>query len=78
MSAGLLAETRAGRIGEMQAIFNGHMTTAGAQLALERAIEESLGRKVCLLCYEADPACCHRRIVARMMTARTGAPVLDL
>lgn len=69
---------RAGRIGEMHEIFNAHMATAGAQLALERAIEESLGRKVCLLCYETDPTCCHRTIVARMMTARTGASIKDL
>ena len=69
---------RAGRIDEMHAIFNEHMTTAGAQMALQRAVEESLGRKVCLLCYEADSACCHRTIVAQMMTARTGAPIQNL
>jgi uncharacterized protein (DUF488 family) len=69
---------RAGRTGEMQAMFNEHMTTAGAQLALQHAVEESLGRKVCLLCYEADPRCCHRAIVAQMMAERTGAPIQDL
>jgi uncharacterized protein (DUF488 family) len=69
---------RAGRIGEMRAIFEEQLTTAGALGALERAIEESLGRRVCLLCYETDAACCHRAIVAARMAARTGAPILDL
>lgn len=69
---------RAGRTAEMQAIFSRHMTTAAALGALEQAIEASLERRVCLLCYEADPLCCHRTIVAEMMTARTGAPILQL
>ncbi|HTK36689.1 MAG TPA: DUF488 domain-containing protein [Caulobacteraceae bacterium] len=69
---------RAGRIGEMRTIFEEQLTTAGAVGALEQAIEESLGRRVCLLCYETDPACCHRAIVAARMAARTGAPIRDL
>jgi len=69
---------RAGRTAEMRAIFEEHLTTAAAAGALERAIEESLGRRVCLLCYESDPACCHRAIVAERMAARTGAAILHL
>lgn len=69
---------RAGRTAEMRAIYEDHLATAAAAGALERAIEESLGRRVCLLCYESDPACCHRAIVAERMTARTGAPILHL
>jgi uncharacterized protein (DUF488 family) len=69
---------RAGRTAEMAQIFETHLHTASAQGALAHAVELSLGRRVCLLCYEADPACCHRAIVAGHMTARTGAQVLDL
>jgi uncharacterized protein (DUF488 family) len=69
---------RAGRIGEMQAIFEEQLATAAAVGALEAAIEQSLGRKACLLCYEADPNCCHRLVVAERIAARTGAPVLHL
>jgi uncharacterized protein (DUF488 family) len=69
---------RAGRTAEMAAIFETHLQTAAAQGALAHAVELSLGRRVCLLCYEADPACCHRAIVAAQMTARTGAAVVDL
>jgi uncharacterized protein (DUF488 family) len=69
---------RAGRIGEMQAIFEEQLATAAAVGALEAAIEQSLGRKACLLCYEADPNCCHRLVVAERIAARTGAPVLHI
>jgi uncharacterized protein (DUF488 family) len=69
---------RAGRIDEMKVIFEEQMTTAAALGALELAIEESLGRRACLLCYETDPSCCHRTIVAERIAARTGAPILHL
>lgn len=69
---------RAGRIDEMKAIFEQQLSTTGAVGALEQAIEESLGRKACLLCFEADPACCHRTVVAERIAARTGAPIVHL
>ncbi len=69
---------RAGRTAEMAKIFGDHLQTAAAQGALAHAVELSLGRRVCLLCYEADPTCCHRAIVAAEITARTGAAVVDL
>jgi uncharacterized protein (DUF488 family) len=69
---------RAGRIGEMKAIFEQQLATAAAVGALELAIEESLGRRACLLCYEADPACCHRTVVAERIAGRTGANILHL
>ena len=69
---------RAGRIGDMQAIFAEHMQTAAALGALEHAVEVARGRRACLLCYEADAACCHRSIVASLMSARTGAAILHL
>jgi uncharacterized protein (DUF488 family) len=69
---------RAGRTAEMAQIFGAHLQTAAAQGALAQAVELSLGRRVCLLCYEADPTCCHRAIVAAEIAARTGAEVVDL
>ena len=69
---------RAGRIGEMRSIFDAQLTTTAAQMALAHAVELSLGRRICLLCYEADPACCHRQIVADRMTSETGAPIVHL
>ncbi len=69
---------RAGRTDEMREIFEAHLQTAAAIGALEQAIAASLGRRACLLCFEADPACCHRAIVADRISERTGAPVLHL
>lgn len=69
---------RAGRPAEMRRIFEAHLETTTAYHALEAAISESLGRRACLLCYEADPACCHRAVVAEGITARTGCQVVDL
>lgn len=69
---------RAGRVEEMRAIFKDQLVTTAAQLALAHAVEASLGRRVCLLCYEADPACCHRLMVADRMSAATGAPIVHL
>lgn len=48
----------------------------GAQL---RTIsEEEGGCPLCLLCFEADPADCHRGTFARWWTDKTGEPVKEL
>jgi uncharacterized protein (DUF488 family) len=59
------AAARAGKHAEMRAIFLAHMATPDAQAALADLVEiVRAGPRVCLLCYEADPAHCHRNIVA--------------
>ena len=59
------AAARAGWHDEMRTIFLEHMATPGAQAELEVLAEiVRSGRRVCLLCFEADPAHCHRSIVA--------------
>jgi uncharacterized protein (DUF488 family) len=55
---------RKGRVAEMRAIFEDHLAEPGAQLELAKATEMARGRKVALLCYEADHNGCHRAIVA--------------
>jgi uncharacterized protein (DUF488 family) len=69
---------RAGRVREMHAIFERHMEEPEAQLALAYATEVAAQRKAALLCYEADAAVCHRRIVANLIHERTGIGVIDL
>ncbi|HEU4454552.1 MAG TPA: DUF488 domain-containing protein [Longimicrobium sp.] len=65
------AAARAGRHEEMHAIFREHMETSAAQDDLESLIEIVRGgRRVCLLCFEADPAHCHRTLVADALAAR--------
>src|SRR5215213_9946377 len=64
------AAARAGRHEEMRAIFMEHLATSEAQDELERLAElVRSGRRVCLLCLEADPAHCHRSMVAEALRA---------
>lgn len=60
---------RAGRHDEMREIFMEHLATPAAQDELHRLADiVRSGRRVCLLCFEADPAHCHRSMVAAALT----------
>ena len=76
-SAGRTA-ARAGRTAEMHAIFEKHMEEPESQLALVQAGEIASARRAALLCYEADAAGCHRRIIAERLLERLGGTVDDL
>jgi uncharacterized protein (DUF488 family) len=69
---------RAGRIAEMHAIFEAHLEEPSAQLQLARAAEIAQSGKAALLCYEADAAGCHRRIIANRLSNTLGVAVEDL
>jgi uncharacterized protein (DUF488 family) len=69
---------RAGRTREMHAIFEAHLAEPEAVVALEEAARIAQSRPAALLCYEADAAHCHRRIVAERLHAQLGLPVVDL
>ncbi len=73
------AAARAGRHDEMKAIFAEHLATPGAQAELEAlaGIVRS-GRRVCLCCFEHDPAHCHRSLVADALEALVPVEVHDL
>jgi uncharacterized protein (DUF488 family) len=58
---------RKGRIAEMRAIFEAALETPEAELALVKARAAAGERPSALLCFEADAACCHRRILAERM-----------
>lgn len=62
------AAARAGRFDELRAIFTEHLATTDAQVAMESLADlVRAGRRACLLCYEADPAHCHRSMVAEAL-----------
>jgi uncharacterized protein (DUF488 family) len=67
-----------GHIAEMHRIYEEHLKDPAAQLQLAQAIEIAKERKTALLCYEADAAGCHRRIVSERIHAATGCKVEDL
>ncbi|PXA71151.1 DUF488 domain-containing protein [Caulobacter sp. D4A] len=69
---------RAGRVGEMHEIFLAHLEEPKAQVALAQATELAGEKRIALLCYEDDPACCHRRLVADRIRASLKCEVVDL
>ena len=69
---------RAGRVDEMRDLFNAHLDEPDAQLALAQATELATTKRVALLCYEDDPNCCHRQIVADEIRRRLKCEVVDL
>lgn len=65
------AAARAGDYGELRRIFLDHLATPGAQAEMETLVElVRSGRRICLLCFEADPAHCHRSMVAAELASR--------
>ena len=69
---------RAGRVKEMHAIYERHLEEPATQLALAEAAEIAVDRRAALLCYEAEACVCHRRILADLISERTGIEVVDL
>ncbi len=64
------AAARAGHQDEMRRIFLAHLATPAAQAELHALADiVRSGRRVCLLCFEADPSRCHRSIVAGALNA---------
>jgi uncharacterized protein (DUF488 family) len=61
----------------MHEIFCEQLATPGAQAQLDELAELAGGEPVCLLCFERDPARCHRRIVAERLKER-GFEAVDL
>ena len=73
------AAARAGQHAEMRRIFGEHLATDRAQSALGSLAElVRSGRRVCLLCFEADPAHCHRSLVADALGALVPVQVTNL
>jgi uncharacterized protein (DUF488 family) len=65
----------AGDAAKMHRIFGEHLETAGAKAALQAVGDLALARSTCLLCFERDPAMCHRTIVAERLRPRGLEPV---
>jgi uncharacterized protein (DUF488 family) len=69
---------RAGHPERMEPIFRDHMTSDRSQAELAQAKQLAQKRPACLLCFERDHKTCHRRLVAEMIVADTGQPVVHL
>lgn len=73
------AAARAGKHAEMRKIFLSHLATdeAQSQLATLTSIIRD-GRRVCLLCFEADAAHCHRTLVANALAKKLDVEIVHL
>lgn len=71
------AAARAGRHDEMRRVFREHLATERARDALDQLAEIVRGgTRACLLCFEAEPAHCHRSLVVEALGAQL--PALDV
>jgi uncharacterized protein (DUF488 family) len=70
---------RAGRMEAMWRIYDKHLKTHDAVEAMDELLAiVGSGKRVCLLCFERDPAHCHRSRIAKIVHERTGAAIDDL
>lgn len=68
---------RAGDAALMRRIYCEQLATDGAQAAFEDLATLAASAPVCLLCFERDPAQCHRRLLAERL-ADKGLTAVDL
>jgi len=65
--------------GDWAAFSHGYLAHLKTQKAAVAALADTLrGRRACLVCYEADPARCHRTHVARAVAKQGGPGVIHL
>jgi uncharacterized protein (DUF488 family) len=68
---------RAGDAATLRAVYEAQLATPGAQEAFVHLEALARERPICLMCFERDPALCHRRILAERLQAR-GFSCVDL
>ena len=69
----------AGRVDEAAAAYREHVERESPEALAELAAELEAGPRTALLCLEADPAGCHRRVITDALGERVaGLEVVDL
>lgn len=69
---------RAGRIGEMRALFSAHLREPQAVVEFEALRALASDRRVALLCFESDPQGCHRTVLSDRLAQEAGFTVIHL
>jgi uncharacterized protein (DUF488 family) len=69
---------RAGDLALFREIFGEHLNTPAAQLDLQSLRKLAAGRRVALLCYEAEADACHRTIVANSIAKLGNLAIVHL
>lgn len=68
---------RAGDAQTLRRVYDGQLATPAAGEAFARLEDLARARPICLMCFERDPALCHRRILAERLQER-GFACVDL
>jgi uncharacterized protein (DUF488 family) len=69
----------AGRLEQARAGYRAHVTSTAPEALDQLAAELEHGPRTALLCLEADPAGCHRRVLAELLSeGLAGLTVVDL
>lgn len=69
---------RKGQIEDMRAIFADHMREPAAETAFQSLRAVAAEQPVALLCFEADPAGCHRAVLTERLAQEDGFEVVHL
>lgn len=73
------AAARSGDLATLWRIYDKHLKTPDAKEATDELISlVKSGQRLCLLCYERDPAQCHRSRIAEIVQKRARTAVKDL
>lgn len=72
------AAARAGRGAEMRRIFGARLAGTEAQAAVAALAGQARRERICLLCLEADPAQCHRSLVAEAVSSGGDVAIVHL
>ena len=59
---------RAGKLDAFRKIYARHLSLASSAAALKTLSELASSQPTCLLCFERDPATCHRSLIANQLT----------
>jgi uncharacterized protein (DUF488 family) len=72
------AAARAGRYDELRTIYEEHLGTETAREGMQTLEDVVRERSVCLLCFEDDPAHCHRSLIGDALDRRLPLAVQHL
>lgn len=69
---------RAGRMDEFRTIFSAVLAGESAQSALSEVEKLVKSKRICMMCYERDHLCCHRKLVSDELEQMLGCKTVHL
>ena len=69
---------KSGDLKKFETLYRAQLATPEAEAALTRVLAMASAAPVCLMCYEREPAECHRQFTIEPLEARSGRKALHL